>query len=101
MTKVQFAPEPAPLDIITPDSTTNRALLNLYAKLNSTVDETLEQSKASRQKHVLADPLVVTKKIPAVSSMVHDTTNLIGDAQKDKSITKNLNEACEYQCTNV
>jgi|GEM_PF-2996868 len=73
----------------------------LYANLMGSVDSTLAQSRKSWQQHVLADPLVVTRNIPRVSIMLYSSINIIGNAQKAKSITQNLGKACENQCSNL
>lgn len=89
------------LDISTPDFATKKENENLYASLVWVMNSTLAQSKSSRQSHVLADPLVVTRNIPRTSIVVYSAINIIGDPQKAKSITQNLGKACENQCSNL
>lgn len=94
-------PATAAMDVSKPDIASKQWSDDLYADLMWATNETLAQSRKGWQQHVMADPLVVTRNIPRVSIMVYNSINIIGDAQKAKSITQNLGKACENQCSNL
>lgn len=60
----------ASLDIVSPDSTFQRASQNLSGMLLDMITTSMAISKETWQHHVFADPLVVTKKMPDISVLI-------------------------------
>ncbi len=94
-------PKTALLDVNSPDIATQNNSDNLYANLMGTINDTMAKSKSSRQEYVFADPKVVTRDIPRASILVHNSINIIGAADKSKTLVQNFGQACENQCSNL
>lgn len=94
-------PKTALLDVNSPDIATQNKADDLYTNLMTTINDTMKNSKDNREHYVFADPKVVTRDIPKVSILVHNSINTIGQADKPKTITQSLGRACENQCSNL